>query len=337
MHNETQEIATKNHPYDTLTPDCVLDAVESLGFLSDGRIFPLNSYENRVYQVGIEEQSPVIVKFYRPERWTTNQIKEEHQILFELKELEIPVVCPWQNTHGQSLHTHNHFAFAVFPRQGGHAPELDNMDNLVILGRMLGRIHQVGRVKAFSHRPSIDIASFGQASYQYLLNSDLLPYELKTAYETLGRDLLETLKKQWPTQGIEIQRIHGDCHPGNILWRGELPHFVDFDDCRSGPCIQDLWMLLSGDRHQQIQQLDEILSGYEEFSSFNLAELKLIEPLRTLRIMHYSAWLARRWTDPAFPKAFPWFNTARYWSEHILELREQLAALQEPPLALYSN
>ncbi|MGI0119157.1 serine/threonine protein kinase [Zooshikella sp. RANM57] len=336
MHNETQDIATNSHPYTTLTPDCVLDAVESLGFLCDGRIFPLNSYENRVYQVGIEEQTPVIVKFYRPERWSTDQILEEHQFLFELKELEIPVVCPWQNTQGQSLHTFNQFSFAVFPRQGGHAPELDNMDNLVILGRMLGRIHQVGRIKPFTHRPTIDIASFGQASYQYLLNSDLLPYELKTAYETLGRDLLESLEKQWPKQGIEIQRIHGDCHPGNILWRDDLPHFVDFDDCRAGPCIQDLWMLLSGDRHQQIQQLDEILSGYEEFSSFNLAELRMIEPLRTLRIMHYSAWLARRWTDPAFPKAFPWFNTARYWSEHILELREQLAALQEPPLTLYS-
>ncbi len=317
--------------YDQLTPDTVMDAVESLGFYTDARILALNSYENRVYQVGIEEASPIIAKFYRPLRWSDEQIVEEHQFTQALEDLEIPVVPPLA-FQGQTLHQHQGYRFALYPRKGGQAPSLDNPEHLEILGRFLGRVHNLGKTTPFIHRPSIDIASYGSASREFLLTHDFIPKELHEAYDTLSRDLLErleTLFSQTPYQSI---RLHGDCHNGNILWRDDSAHFVDFDDARNGPAIQDLWMMLSGDYQQRCLQLADILEGYSEFCDFDPVEINLVEGLRTLRLMHYSAWIARRWSDPAFPHNFPWFNTERYWAEHILELREQLSALQEPPL-----
>ncbi len=323
------------HPYELLTPDLVLDAIESTGLISDARILALNSYENRVYQVGIEGGSPLIAKFYRPERWNNEQIIEEHRFTHALKELEISVVPPLLDEKGNSLREHQGFRFALYPRQGGHAPNLDDFDALLSLGRTIGRIHALGQAQPFHHRPPLDIQTFGRESYAFLLENDFIPSSLRESYRTLGADLLARCETLFARVDYRAIRLHGDCHPGNILWRDEVPHFVDFDDARMGPAIQDLWMLLSGERDQQTAQMSEILDGYREFCDIDLAELQLIEALRSLRIMHYSAWLARRWTDPAFPRHFPWFNTERYWGEHILELREQLAALNEPPLVIY--
>ena len=322
------------HPFDSLSPDLLIDAVESVGFISDGRLLALNSYENRVYQVGIEEQTPMIAKFYRPERWSREQIIEEHEFCFDLVEQELPIVAPWCSASGDSLHQYGGFSFALFQRKGGHAPELDNLDNLFILGRLTGRIHGVGAVRPFQHRPVLDSQSFGWQSYQ-LISEAFIPSELRLAYDSLALDILKKIDQILAEYGaIKRIRVHGDCHSGNILWRDDNPHFVDFDDARMAPAIQDLWMLLSGDRNEQTVQIAELIEGYSEFYDFDLRELKLIEVLRTLRIMNYSAWIARRWSDPAFPRAFSWFNSARYWSDHILELREQLAALNEPPLQL---
>jgi len=317
--------------YDKLSPDCVMDAVESLGFHSDARILALNSYENRVYQVGIEDGKPLIVKFYRPLRWSDEQIIEEHVFTHSLLDIDIPVVPP-MIFNNQTLHTHAGYRFSLYPRRGGQAPSLDNGDHLEILGLFLGRVHNLGKTELFTHRPTVDIASYGIASRDFLLASDMIPDALQIAYETLSSDLLERVTELFSLIEYQAVRLHGDCHGGNILWRDNSAHFVDFDDARNGPAIQDLWMMLSGDHQQRCIQLADILEGYTEFCDFNPAEISLVEGLRTLRIMHYSAWLARRWSDPAFPHNFPWFNTERYWAEHILELREQLSALQEPVL-----
>ena len=332
-------VQSSAHPYDSLTPDTVLDAVESQGYISDARILALNSYENRVYQVGIEDSVPLIAKFYRPGRWSDAQIIEEHSFTEELAELEIPVVPPSRNTENKTLLSHtthegNQFRFTLYPRKGGQAPELDNLDNLLILGRHIGRIHAVGKKEKFQHRPDISIQSYAVDSYQFLLQQQFIPDELVQAYSSLCEDLIEKMERIFGLVEYQPFRLHGDCHPGNILWRDDNPNFVDFDDSRNGPAIQDLWMLLSGDRQQQTIQLSEVLEGYQQFCDFNLSELALIESLRTMRIMHYAAWLARRWDDPAFPYNFTWFNTLRYWSEHILELREQLAAMDEPTLVV---
>jgi len=338
-------IETKPHAYEDLIPDRIIDAVEAQGFVSDARILGLNSYENRVYQVGIEDASPLIAKFYRPGRWSEEQIIEEHDFTLELAALDIPVVAPLQipTTPGDqqsstTLFSFADFKFALYPRQGGHSPELDRVENLVILGRFLGRIHAGGRQETFIHRPKIDIQSYGIDSVGFL-NGDsggepFIPFELLDAYNSLARDLLERIEKRFAATPYREIKLHGDCHPSNILWRDEHPHFVDFDDARNGPAIQDLWMLISGDREQQSLQMSKLLEGYRQFYDFDMAELSLVESLRTLRIMHYAAWLARRWDDPAFPMNFPWFNTPRYWSDHILELREQLAAIDEPPLQI---
>ena len=288
-----------------------------------------------MYQVGIEGASPLIAKFYRPERWSNAQILEEHQFTQALKDLDVSVVPPLADEDGNTLREHQGFRFALYPRQGGHAPNLDDFDALLSLGRALGRIHALGQARAFEHRPALDIQTFGRASYDFLLANQFIPASLRESYRTLGADLLARCETLFAQVDYTPIRLHGDCHPGNILWRDEVPHFVDFDDARMGPAIQDLWMLLSGEREQQTAQMSEVLEGYREFCDFDLSELPLIEALRSLRIMHYSAWLARRWSDPAFPHHFPWFNTERYWGEHILELREQLAALNEPPLVIY--
>lgn len=321
-----------SHPFQRLTPTAVIDAVEARGYLCDRRIFALNSYENRVYQVGIEEGQPLIAKFYRPDRWSREQIVEEHEFCFELAEHELPVVAPIRDSAGKSLLHHDGFHFALYPRQGGHAPEFDNLDNLKILGRLLARIHGAGAVKSFMQRPTLDRQSFGTKSVR-LIEERFIPEEYRTSYSAVTGQLLEMIDRILDEVGpVRIIRTHGDCHAGNILWRDNAPHFVDFDDARMAPAVQDLWMMFSGERPRQLAQLDSLLEGYREFNDFDPKELRLIEPLRTLRMLHYSAWLARRWQDPLFPHTFFWFNTTRYWGEHILELREQLAALSEPAL-----
>jgi Ser/Thr protein kinase RdoA (MazF antagonist) len=321
------------HPYEKLTPDMVLQAVEALGYLTNGSQLALNSYENRVYQVGMDEGEPLIVKFYRPGRWSDEAILEEHAFTLDLAERELPVVAPLVDTQGQSLHHYEGFRLALFPRRGGHWPDLDTAEHREWMGRFLAQIHVLGASQHFKHRPSIGIENFGEESVAYLLQHDFIPQELHLAYRTLAEDLLLQIRRAYQRAGdVDSIRLHGDCHPGNILWTDSGPHFVDFDDTRSGPAIQDLWMLLSGERQDMSLQLSDILAGYEMFREFDARELHLIEALRTLRMLHYSAWLARRWQDPAFPHNFPWFNTSRYWEDQILSLREQAAKLDEPIL-----
>jgi Ser/Thr protein kinase RdoA (MazF antagonist) len=322
-----------SHPFHTLTPSFIMDAVENQGYRCDCRTSALNSYENRVYQVGIEEGQPLIAKFYRPGRWSDEQIVEEHQFCFELVEQELSVVAPIRNAAGESLFHYEGFRFALYRRQGGHAPEFDNNENLLILGRMLGRIHSIGAVRPFLHRPALDSQSFGHDSVD-LITSQFIPNEYRESYVAVTAQLLQIVDERLAGDNIRYIRTHGDCHAGNILWRDGAPHFVDFDDSRMAPAVQDLWMMLSGERPRQLAQLAELVKGYNEFNDFRGSELRLIEALRALRMLHYSAWLAKRWDDPAFPATFPWFNTVRYWGEHILQLREQVAALQEPPLEL---
>lgn len=321
-------------PYQGLDPDCILNAVESVGYRCNGALLGLNSYENRVYQIGIEDAAPLVAKFYRPARWSDAAILEEHAFSLELAEREIPVIAPLCDAQGKSLHEYAGFRFALFPRRGGRAPELDNSDNLLWLGRFMGRIHAVGAIEAFQHRPTLSVELFGDASYQYILQAGILPRELEVPYRTLVEDVLKQVRRCYGRAGaLTHLRLHGDCHPGNILWTDAGPHFVDLDDCRMGPAVQDLWMLLSGERRDQTWQLGDILEGYTEFHDFDPRELNLIEALRTLRMIHHSAWLAQRWSDPAFPPNFPWFGGPRYWEEQILALREQAALLDEPPLA----
>ncbi len=322
-------------PYAGLNPELILQAVESLDLLCDGRLLALNSYENRVYQVGIDESTPIIAKFYRPGRWSDAAILEEHTFSQSLMMAEIPVVAP-QVIAGKTLHEFAGYRFSLFPRQGGRWPELDNLDHLEWLGRFMGRIHRHAGTVRFEYRPSLDIDNFGEASLHYLSGrDDLIPRYLMQNYQTVAKALLTRIRDRFEQLGPLPQiRLHGDCHPGNILWTDNGPHFVDFDDCRMGPAVQDLWMLLSGERHEQELQLSALIEGYNEFADFNPLELNLIEPLRGLRMIHYAAWLARRWVDPAFKQSFPWFEGDRYWEEHIQALREQLALMDEPPLRL---
>ncbi len=325
-------------PYAGLTPDRVLDALASVGFNGDGRLLSLNSYENRVYQAWLEEGSSVasvVAKFYRPARWSDAQIGEEHAFVRELAEAEIPVVAALTLADDATLARFDDFRFAVYPRRGGRAPELEDRPTLEWIGRFVGRIHAVGASKRFVERPALDIASFGDEPRDWLLAHDFIPADIHEAWSSVSSQALEGVRRSFDRAGaVRTLRLHGDCHAGNVLWTDDGPHFVDFDDCRMGPAIQDLWMLLSGDRADRQLQLGAVLDGYEDFCEFDPVEINLVEALRTLRLIHYSAWIARRWNDPAFPAAFPWFNTQRYWQDRILELREQIAAMDEPPLAV---
>ena len=359
-------IDNARHAFESLTPDVVLDALASVGLYGDGRLTALSSYENRVYQVHLEHgldrdtaaPDSVVVKFYRPERWTEAQIREEHSFSFELMSAEIPVVGPLV-LQGDHLHHHAGFAFSVSPQRGGRPPELDDFEVLEWVGRFLARIHTVGAATPFVHRPALDVQSFGLESMDWLLSHDMVPLDVQAAWQKACEnaiDLIATQEYFTPAKGkkshkigknndhdadsgIQTIRLHGDCHPGNILWTPTEvmhggPHFVDLDDARSGPAVQDLWMLLSGDRRQRTTQLSALIDGYEQFRPFDRRELALIEPLRTLRLIHYSAWLARRWQDPTFPINFPWFGTSDYWTSQVHMLEEQLEAMQEEPLVV---
>jgi len=340
------------HPFETLTPDVVLDALDSVGLRGDGRLTALSSYENRVYQVQLEDGSAVVAKFYRPERWSDAQIQEEHDFAAELMAAEVPAIGPLV-LNGATLHHFGGFAFSVSPRRGGRAPELDDGEVLEWIGRFLARIHTVGAKKPFACRPQLDVQSFGIESMQWLLEHDKVPLDVQSAWTkvcTSAIDLVATHsaltrasdQNDASASGVRMLRLHGDCHPGNILWTpadaalaaGPGPHFVDLDDARSGPAVQDLWMLLSGDRSQRTRQLGALVDGYEQFRDLDRSELALIEPLRTLRLIHYSAWLARRWDDPTFPVNFPWFGSSDYWQGQVQMLEEQMEAMQEDPLVV---
>jgi Ser/Thr protein kinase RdoA (MazF antagonist) len=320
-------------PYAGLTPDCVLDALQSVGLPGDGRLLALNSYENRVYQVYREDAPPLVAKFYRPGRWSDDAIRDEHEFVAALAEREIPVVAAMRLADGKTLHHFGGYRFAVYPRCSGRAPELEDPEILRRMGRFIGRIHAVGAIVAFAERPILNVASFGEEPRDYLQSNGFIPADLVEAYGAVVELALTGARQAFQRAGdVGALRLHGDCHAGNVLWNEEGPHFVDFDDARMGPAVQDMWMLLAGDRPTMQRQLGHVLSGYEDFFDFNDRELHLLEALRTLRLIHYSAWLARRWHDPAFPAAFPWFNTQRYWQDRILELKEQIALMDEHPL-----
>lgn len=323
----------EHHSYAALTPDVVLNAMDSIGLSCDGRLQALHSYENRVYQVGIENGPAVVAKFYRAGRWSDAAILEEHAYLAELAAAELPVV-PAMEMKQTSLHRFAGFRFAVFPRQGGRAPELDDAAARTRIGHLIARVHAVGALKPYRHRPTLDIENFGIRAVDYLLSERLVPRDQFDAYRDAAALALEGVRRCYERAGpLIVLRLHGDCYAGNVLWTDDGPHFVDFDDSRMGPAVQDLWMLLSGDRMAMTRQLAELLAGYRSFFDFDARELHLIEALRTLRMIHYTAWLAQRWDDPAFPPAFPWFNTERYWQERIIELQQQVARMAEAPLA----
>lgn len=323
------------HPYSNLTPDLVLDAVERFGVRTDGRLLELNSYENRVYQVGIEDCAPLVVKLYRTQRWSDDQIQEEHEFILELADHELPVATPLRAPGNGSLIQHAGFMVALFPRLGGHAPDLSAPGVLEWMGRLLGRLHAVGAVHPFRYRPTVTpetVAGDGA----WLLDRGLVPGHLIPAFSSLLRDVLGRIELAFrDAEGYAQIRLHGDCHTGNVLWVDDQgPRIVDLDDARNGPAIQDLWMLLSGDRELRTRQLADLVAGYELFRLLDPRELLLVEALRAMRLVSYAGWLGRRWDDPAFPRAFPWFASDRYWEELVLTLREQLAAMDEPPLAV---
>ena len=327
------------HPYESLTPECVLDALESIGERCDGRLLALNSYENRVYLIGLEDGSQCVAKFYRPDRWSDGQIREEHRFVASLAAAEVPAVPARVYADGDSLHHHERFAFAVFDRDGGRAPELDRSDTRQWLGRFIGRIHAIGGASAYVERPTLDRASFGVEPRDWIVDHGVIPEPLAAAWAGVVDEALALVAACDEAAGAStLLRLHGDCHLGNVLWtegyetRPGGPHFVDFDDSRMGPALQDLWMLLSGPRDEMTRQLADLLEGYEQFHHFDPRELHRLEALRTLRMIHYSAWLARRWDDPAFPAAFPFFGSERYWQDQIAALREQIDAMEQPPL-----
>lgn len=317
-------------PYTSLDPNLILNAVESMGFHCTGSLLALNSYENRVYQIGIEGAPPLIAKFYRPKRWSDEAILEEHAFALQLVEHEIPIVAPWQSDTQETLFEYQAYRFALFKRWGGRPLELDRLDQLAWMGRFIGRVHAIGATKTFAHRPLLTIETYGHEALAYLYEHSFIPGYLKEkiyqSINTLLKNIEDILAK---VGSVKTIRLHGDMHAGNVLWDDAGPHIVDLDDCLQGPAVQDIWMLLSGDKMQQKSQLDYILEGYNEFYDFNLRELHLIEALRALRQIHYCGWLAKRWHDPTFPLNFPWFNTVKYWEEFINDLYVQNQSLLE--------
>ena len=320
-------------PYERLTPDVILGAVESCGVECTGSILGLASYENRVYQIGTADGF-VVAKFYRPGRWSTEAILEEHEFALELAAQEIPVVPPLV-FDGATLLEHETYRFSLYERRGGRWPELGTSEDREWLGRFLGRLHRVGGVRRFKARHTLSRYELGEHSVEDVLAGDWLPSHLVDSYESITTQLLEACEQCFDEVGAYREiRIHGDCHRNNVLWTDQGPHFVDLDDCMNGPAVQDLWLFLAGSRDEMAAQLGDLLEGYGQFCDFDYRELRLIEALRALRLMHYTAWITRRWNDPAFPRAFPWLGEARYWEEHVQALLEQRAALDDPPLAV---
>ena len=317
--------------FTSLSPDLILDGIESVGLQVESGLLALNSYENRVYQFHDEDKTKYVTKFYRPQRWSKAQIQEEHDFAFELAEAELPIVAPVK-FFGQSLFEHQGYYFSLYPCRGGRIFEVDNLDHLEWMGRFIGRIHAVASKTSFNTRPTYSKEESLLQAREIIKESDFVPQYIENAFYTILDQVIDLACQQYqPTNEI---RLHGDCHAGNILWTDDGPHFVDLDDCRMGPAIQDLWMMLSGDRQQQTLQLDTLLMGYQEFHEFDKKQFALIESLRTMRVVNYMAWLCKRWQDPAFPHSFPWFNTQKYWEEQVLMLKEQMSALQQPPLTL---
>jgi Ser/Thr protein kinase RdoA (MazF antagonist) len=329
-----RNLAANATPFAGLDPDAIIRAIESIGIQCDGRVLALNSYENRVYRVGLEGAMPLVAKFYRPGRWSDEAILEEHAFSVELRAAELSVVAPL-TIADRSLHHAGGFRFALFPMQGGRAPEPGDKDTLIHIGRALGRLHAVGAAGAFRHRPTLSIRTHAHEPVEYLQEAGWLPAELEENFLELGEQLIDAIERAFALAGrYQTLRLHGDCHPGNLLWRDDTVHFVDLDDALTGPAMQDLWMLLSGERSARCQQLGWLLEGYEVFRPFDHAELQLIEALRAIRLLHYHAWIARRWHDPAFPAAFPWFESPRHWEQVITQMQEQLATMNEPVLEL---
>lgn len=310
-------------PYSDLTPELILAAIESAGVQCTGSLIALNSYENRVYQIGVEDSLPIIAKFYRPARWSNEALLEEHQFAQELLDLEIPVVAPL-NLNQNTLHHYQDYRFALFPRQGGRALELGNLDQLEWMGRFIGRMHAVSNSRVFQHRLQLTPETLGYQSYRFLIDNHFIPEYLTTKFCQIVEELLALIEKSFQkVKAAPSIRLHGDCHPGNVLWNDNGPQIVDLDDCMMGPAIQDIWMMLSGNEAEMRAQLDHFLDGYYQFFDFNPIEIRLIEPLRALRMLHYAAWLAKRWDDPAFPIHFPLFNTQNYWENLLYSLTEQ--------------
>lgn len=341
---------TSETPFAGLDPDTVLDALDGVGLRGDGRLLQLNSYENRVFQVFLEDGRVVVPKFYRPGRWSEAQILEEHNFANELAAAEIPVATVWTlardplSRHADRVDSlgptlarldtiGGAYRFSVSARLAGRAPELEDDATLAWIGRFVGRLHAVGRRESFAHRLTLDVNSLGIANRDWLLAQQVVPPDAEAGWREVTDEALGMIAEAFATSGPRHVRLHGDCHLGNVLWDADGPHFVDLDDALNGPAIQDLWMLLSGDRAAMTRQLGAVLDGYEGFMDFDRRELRLIEPLRTLRMIHHSAWIARRWIDPAFPVAFPWFDSPKYWAEQITRLRQQVRAMAEPPLS----
>jgi Ser/Thr protein kinase RdoA (MazF antagonist) len=323
----------RTHPYQRLTPEVALDALESVGYRCDGRLLALNSYENRVYLVGLEDDTQCVAKFYRPERWSDDQILEEHRFVAALAALEIPAVPALPSPGGETLCAHGGFRFAVFERKGGRAPELESRDTREWLGRFLGRIHMLGAATDYVVRPALDRDTFGIEPRDWLVDHRIVPPLLAASWRQVVDAALDGVAACESAAGdSRFIRLHGDCHLGNVLWT-DGPHFVDFDDSRMGPALQDLWMLLAGTREEMTRQLADLLAGYAQFATFDARELHRLEALRTLRLIHYCAWIARRWDDPAFPAAFSFFGSEKYWQGQIDALGEQIVAMEAPPLA----
>jgi Ser/Thr protein kinase RdoA (MazF antagonist) len=317
--------------FQSLTPAIILDALEHIGLVAESGLTALNSYENRVYQFMDEQRRRHVVKFYRPERWSAEQIIEDHEFSLSLAAESIPVIAPTLY-QGRSLHNYQGYLFAVFPSQGGRQYESDNLEHLELVGRFMGRIHQLGKAKTFVHRPTFGLDEFIIVPRQILESTSLLPTGLRVRFLSALDGLIAAVEGAWWSDWSAL-RLHGDCHPGNILWR-DGPLFVDLDDARNGPAVQDLWMLLNGSRSEQLMQLDILLEAYGEFCEFSSRELTLIEPLRAMRMIHYLAWVVRRWHDPAFPASFPWLKEEDFWFRQTAMFIEQTKQLQEPPLQL---
>lgn len=318
-------------PYDSLSPAVVMDAIESVGYRCTGLVNPLNSYENRVYEVGVENALPVIAKFYRPNRWSFAQIREEHIFANQLEEAEVPVVAAIK-IDGESLFEYEGYTFCLYEKRGGRSIELIEDEDFRTMGRLIGRIHSIGSLGGYEHRETISPKLYGWDNLEYLRTSKLVPADILPAYDSVVVQLLNQIDTLWKNyEGIEHVRLHGDCHLGNILKDTEI-FFVDLDDSLMGPAVQDLWLFATGGRSNMLRQFGLLIDGYTQVRGFDYRQLQLVEAMRSLRMIHYTAWIAKRWEDPTFKHNFAFLDTYEYWNSHLQSLREQMAELHEPML-----